>query len=76
MLSGDHLPYENCYIFTSARAMATKRGREIASDEKMLSTKSKNSVNYVDASGHMTNKKSHISISPRPVTAELDRMVV
>ena len=58
------------------RAMATKSDREIASNERMLSTKSKNSVDYVDASTHMTNKKDHIPISPRPVTTQLDRMVV
>ena len=69
------MTYENCYIFTSKRAMVTKRDRETNSDEKMFSSNSKNSVDYVDASGHMTNIKGQISISLRPVTTKLDRIV-
>ena len=32
-------------------------------------------VDHVDTSGHMTNKKHSISISTRPVATKLDRMV-
>ena len=49
--------------------MATKLDTVVASDGKILSTKIHNST------GHMTNKKDYISISTRPVTTKIDRML-
>ena len=42
MCSGDNVTNEKSYIFSSNRLMATKFDREVASDEKVLSSKSHN----------------------------------
>ena len=42
--SGDHMTSEKHYISTFTRSVATKPDREVATDEKMLFTKSYNSL--------------------------------
>ena len=42
--SGDHVTNEKRYIFTPTRSMAAKPDSKVAFDEKILSTKSHNSL--------------------------------
>ena len=55
--------------------MATKLDREVASDEKMLSSKSHNLLISWTHQVAWQIKKRYISISTRPVATKLDRMV-
>ena len=64
--SVDHVTNENHYISSSMKPKATKLDREVASDKRMLSTKSHNLL---------VTWALLISISTRPVVSKHDGMV-
>ena len=63
---------EKSYYFTSTRPLVTKLDREVASDEKMLSSKLHSPL--ITWTHQVTLQI--ISVSTRPVATKLDRMVV
>ena len=66
---------EKSHISTSTRPMATKLDREVASHEKMLSTKLQNPLITWAHQVTWKIKNGSISISTRPVATKLDRTV-